>query len=91
MRYRSRGFVLALISFVSLGSVSVGAQDIDCTKTPCASGKCTKQCFAGNCSSYCALKQIGVEISSPAGLDIHIDNVTPDVAAKVRSLLENAQ
>jgi hypothetical protein len=86
-----RGIVIGMIGLLSFELAGASAQDIDCKKTPCASGKCAQQCFGGTCSSYCALKQIGVEVSSPSGLDIHIDNVTPDVAAKVRSLLENAQ
>jgi hypothetical protein len=85
-----RVFILILWSYgISAGAVSAQpALSQKCT-LPCPSKICAVQCFGGNCSPYCVRKEVAPEAASnsePSG-DIHIQNVTPATAAKVKELL----
>jgi hypothetical protein len=87
--------LLLACSFVTLFSSNLSAQPAlsspKCSP-PCKGTPCVDQCSLGACGHYCAKKEIVTE-SAPnqPSVDIHILNVQPQTAAKIKELLEERE
>jgi len=78
-----RILVVLLLGFFSSTAL---AQDDVCRK--CRSKQCAHQCFAGICSWYCVKTEQPKAQSQGTDLHLHLPNATPELAARIRRLIE---